>query len=240
MTTVLKLLPAKIALVMLVVRITFSLSTPLPPKEVTIHSPETKKKLIELLAEVLLRVFINAPCGKKLVITPQCKCPLHVYLGIKTLHYGMSTTHEEVDVIIPQQVITAIKEGATYVKVISDGTDVFVLLLHFYIEWSLSTTVFFKGTGSNRNVTDIGKTAEKQKDVVPYLLAAHAFSGCDSVLKLYGLEKKSVCCLLPKYLLQHLEEASDEISDIQEWKTCIAAHYGIPSTTGMSEIRCVF
>ena len=36
----------------------------------------------------------------------------------------MSTTHEEADVIIPQQVITAIEEGATCVKVISDDTSV--------------------------------------------------------------------------------------------------------------------
>ena len=69
-------------------------------------------------------------------------------------------------------------------KVISDDTDVFVLLLHFYIEQSLSATVFFEETGSNRNVIDIRKTAEKQKDVVPSLLAAHSLSGCDSVPEL--------------------------------------------------------
>ena len=81
-------------------------------------------------------------------------------------------------------------------KVISDDTGMFVLLLHFYIEQSLSTTVFLEGTGSNRNVIDIGKTAEKQKDVVPSLLAAHTFSGCDSVPKLYGKGKNqfALCC----------------------------------------------
>ena len=79
---------------------------------------------------------------------------MQVHLGIKTLYHGMSTTHKEADVIIPQQVITAIEEEAC-VKVISDAIDVFVLLLHFYIEQSLSTTVFLEGTGSNRNVIDI-------------------------------------------------------------------------------------
>ena len=110
----------------------------------------------------------------------------------------MSTTHEETDVIIPQQAINPIEERATCVKVISDDTDFFVLFLHFYIEQSLSTTVFLEGTGSNRNVIDIGKTAEKQKDVVPSLLAAHVLSGCNSVPMLYGLGKKSVFCLLQK------------------------------------------
>ena len=137
-------------------------STPLPSKEVTLHSTETKKQLIELLAEGLLKVYTNALCEKKLVITSQSECPVLVHLGIKTLRHGMSTTHEETDVIIPQQVITAIEERATCAKVISDYRDMFVLLLHFYIEQLLSTTVFLQGTGSNRNVIDIGKTAHKQ------------------------------------------------------------------------------
>ena len=133
---------------------------------------------------------------KKLVITFQSECPVQVHLGIKTLRHDMSTTHEEADVIIPQQVKTAIEEGATCVKFISHDIHVFVLLLHFYIEQSLSTTVFLEGTGSNRNVIDIRKTAEKQKDVVPSFLRAHALSGCDSLPKLYDLGKKSVCSLL--------------------------------------------
>ena len=78
----------------------------------------------------------------------------------------MSTINEEADVIIPQQVITAIEEGATYVKVISDNTDVFILLLHLYIEQSLSTTAFLEGRSSNRKVIDTGKTAEKKKKML--------------------------------------------------------------------------
>ena len=42
-----------------------SLSILLPSKEVTLHSTETKKQLIELLAERLLKVYTNAPSDKK-------------------------------------------------------------------------------------------------------------------------------------------------------------------------------
>ena len=166
---------------------------------------------------------------------------MQVHLGIKTLCHGMSAINEEADDIIPQQVITAIEEGATHVKVISDDIDVFILLLHFYIEQSLSTTAFLEGRSSNRKIIDIGKTAEKKKkDVVLSLLAVHALSRYDSMPNSYGLGKKSVCFLLPKYLLQNLGEASADISDaIQEGKTFIAAHYGITNTTDMSEIRCI-
>lgn len=122
----------------------------------------------------------------------------------------------------------------------------FVLLLHFYIEKSLSTTVFLEGIGSNRNVTDIGKTSAKHKDVAASLLAAHALSKFDRVSKLYGLKKKSVCSLLQKYTLQHLAEASASIPDvIQKGKIFMAQrhqqhHYGITSITDMSEIKCPF
>ena len=56
---------------------------------------ETKKKLIELLGEGLLRGFTNVPCEEKLVITPQNKCPVQTHFAIKTLRHSMSTTYEE-------------------------------------------------------------------------------------------------------------------------------------------------
>ena len=65
-----------------------SLLTTLPSKEVTLHLTETKKQLIELLAEGLLKVYTNAPGEKKLVITSQSEYSVQVHLGIKTpRHY---------------------------------------------------------------------------------------------------------------------------------------------------------
>ena len=51
---------------------------------------------------------------------------------------------------------------------ISDDTDVFVLLIH------------------------IGETVKKHIDIVPYILAAHGISGCDTVAKYHGIGKKTV------------------------------------------------
>ena len=131
-----------------------SLSTPLPPKEATVQLTETKKQLIELLAEWLLRVFTNAPYEKKLVITSQSECTAQAHLGFKTLRHGMSTTLEETKVIIRQQVITAKEEITTCEKFISTDTDVFVLL---------SVSLYWAVAGSNRIIIDIGKTAEKHR-----------------------------------------------------------------------------
>ena len=96
-------------------------------------------------------------------------------------------------------------------------------------------------SGKEQAVIEMLLASEKQlrnkKNVLLSLLAAHALSGCDNVPKLYGLGKKSVCSLLQKHLLQHLGEASADISDvIQEEKTFIAPHYGITNTADMSEI----
>ncbi|KAH3874609.1 hypothetical protein DPMN_037859 [Dreissena polymorpha] len=44
----------------------------------------------------------------------------------------LRTTHEEVNVIIPRQVAQTIEEGAVFITVICDDTDVFVLLLYIF------------------------------------------------------------------------------------------------------------
>ena len=153
----------------------------------------------------------------------------------------MTTRQEETDVIITQQVITAIEEGTTCLKIISGDTEVFALLLRFYIEQSLSTTIFLEAKGSNGNIFDIGKITKKYKDAVTSLLAAYTLRRCDSVCKLYGLGKISVFFLLQTYPLQYLGETSVNISDnFQEGKTFVAVCYGITSTTYMLEITCVF
>ena len=57
-----------------------------------------------------------------------------MHLGIKILRHGMTTVHEESDVIILQQVMTVIKEKA---KVISDETDAFFVVVVF-LYWAVA------------------------------------------------------------------------------------------------------
>jgi len=47
---------------------------------------------------------------------------------------SLKTTHEEADIMIIQQMIDAVPEGHTGVAVLSDDTDVFVLLVYI-ITW---------------------------------------------------------------------------------------------------------
>ena len=52
--------------------------------------------------------------------------------GVKINRHDVPAKYEEADLIIAQQAIMASNSNKT-VSVISDDTDVFVLLLHFYV-----------------------------------------------------------------------------------------------------------
>ena len=51
--------------------------------------------------------------------------------------FDLKTTHEEEDVILPQQVVALADMGCKTISVICDDTDVFILLAHYCAEESL-------------------------------------------------------------------------------------------------------
>ena len=87
--------------------------------------------------------------------------------------------------------------------VLSDDTDVFILLIHFLYTGDLTTQVYMQSTSYDPNtVIDINKTYEEHIDVVPNILAAHALSGCDTVGAYFGIGKSTVVKTLKNsYLL---------------------------------------
>ena len=118
----------------------------------------------------------------------------------------MQTSHEEADVIIPQQVLQAVNEGNQCVKVICDDTDVFILLMYFYHQQKVSrlSTVLLESTGSTRSIICIGSTVKIHEEIVPYLPAANRLTGCDSVPMMFGIGKIKVCAVIAKSPLQLL------------------------------------
>jgi hypothetical protein len=74
---------------------------------------------------------------------------------------------------------------------------------------------------------------------VPHLLAAHALSGCDTVAKPYGIEKKTVVKFLKRGLmLNKLGDTSAAIEDvIKEATSFITACYGMDDQSTMSSTR---
>ena len=89
--------------------------------------------------------------------------------------------HGEADVIIPNQVIYLENLGCCRIKVISDDTDVFVLLVHYYTDKKLTATLIMEPTSQGYISVNIGSTVVKHRSIAPHLLSAHALTGCDTV-----------------------------------------------------------
>ena len=108
----------------------------------------------------------------------------------------MATSHEEADNMIAQQAIMCTKQQPGAVSVTADITDVFVLLLHHYQNEGLTSPMFMTSPVQQRSTIDIKATMEKHHAIVPALLAAHAFSGCDTVPTFFGIGKGTALKIL--------------------------------------------
>jgi hypothetical protein len=81
------------------------------------------------------------------------------------------------------------KENSTNITVLSDSTNVFVLLLHYDLDGDLELTVRMESPIKDRVVVDISKIVENHRDIISEILAAHALSGCDTVACCSALER---------------------------------------------------
>ena len=73
----------------------------------------------------------------------------------------MRTTHEEADIIIIQQCYGVVSNGCSSVKVISDDTIVFVLLMFFYLQQNWKVPILIEQSHGSRIVVDIAATVNK-------------------------------------------------------------------------------
>ena len=95
---------------------------------------------------------------KRLAITGSEESTYEVYRKEIKERYDLRTSHEEADAIIIQQVFSAVKSGASTVKVIRDDTDVFVLLSYFHDKHKLKATVLMEATHNARTIIRINDT----------------------------------------------------------------------------------
>ena len=176
--------------------------------------------------------------NNRLVVTGQDPTPIEVSDGKVTLRHDLHTTHEEADVVIVQQMVHVALTGASSIRVISDDTDVFVLLLHFFKSESLTCDLVMLGTCHSRTSVDIKATAQKCADFVSEILAAHVVSGCDTVSYLWGIGKGTVVkCLMGGYQLKNLGHLSYFSDVISEATSFLAACYGSKERDNMTAVR---
>ena len=89
------------------------------------------------------------------------------------------TTHEEADVIIAQIITYLGLESVKSIHVISDHTNVMVLLLHFYTLKKLSRNLLV-------GICQRKPTTKEHTDYVPLILASHILPGCGTVSYPWG------------------------------------------------------
>ena len=178
-------------------------TTKLPAQKVDLSSVENKKQLIRILCEELTedRLFhLRSTGDHKLVVTGEDPCPIEVQNEEKRIRYDLETYQEEAVIIIVQHVLKCVGEAQS-ISVISDDTDVFVLLLHHYQMAGLVVPLTMESPSKERAILDIKLTQAKHEDIVTNLLPAHAISGCDTAACYLGIGKGRV--------IKHLKEGCD-------------------------------
>ena len=218
-----------------------TLTTPIPSRDVILNVTHNKRQLIEIITEELLYRVQGLLLPSSLVVTGISDTPVEVKQGKRIERSDLRTTHEEADVILPHQVVQFASNTKKILKVISDDTDVFVLLMHYYHHSQVSASLLMEPTSPERTLVNIGDTVTKHKAIVPQLLAAHALTGCDTVGCYFGVGKgKAIAALKAGYKLDSIGLPGARLETvIKEATRFIAACYGEKVGPGenMSDIR---
>ena len=180
------------------------MDTPLPTKLITLKATRTKIQLINLITRALLDHCTSIKCQNTLIVTGQDSIPIQTEHCIEILQRDMEATHEEADVIIPQQIHVTKQSGEVQnFKVICDDTDVFVLLLYNYVTQKRTGDILLESLEGGQSLTSIKKTASKHGSIISCLPAMPALTGYDTVPKMSGIGKVSALNLLQKNPLNH-------------------------------------
>ena len=95
--------------------------------------------------------------------------------------------HEEADVKLISYLLRA-SLHKKHIQVVSDDTDIFVLLVYF--TWYYNPTAKISMKKYSGQFIDINATVSKYGDKCSNILATHSLSGCDSVSYPYRKGKK--------------------------------------------------
>ena len=221
----------------------FNLNSPLPAKATVLKSTQNKIQLYKLFVENMtnLSTAPSTTSMNKLVVTGEQPEPIEVYRDIVYSRSDMMTTHEEADVIVVQQAMKAVSNGYQEVKVLSDDTDVFALLVHWYDKHEFDAPMYMESPKKNtKTCVDIRQSASNCVESLDGLLRVHALSGCDTVSSFYGIGKPTALntAATGNHPLSLLGSVGASTSDVvAECVKFVTACYGHESND-MTQSRC--
>lgn len=99
------------------------LQSPLPPQSVSLTVTDNKVQIINIVCNGLLKHFQQQPSDNRLLITGSDTVPNEVHMGVHIKRHDLINKHEEADVIIVNQVMSATREGKNIIHVVCDDTD---------------------------------------------------------------------------------------------------------------------
>jgi len=125
------------------------------------------------------------------------------------------------------------------VSVISDDTDVFILLLHYYQKANLAIPITMESPSQDRVQIDIKGTVKKHAKIVKELLPGNTISGCDTVGVYHGIGKGTVVKMLKAgHKLSAIGDVDSSHEEVMRQATkFISACYGYPNSKSLSEAR---
>ena len=137
------------------------------------------------------------------------------------------------------QMVKVAGSGCGSIKVISDDTDVFVLILYFYNKEGLTCNVSMESPIANRSVIDIKATALQHKELTSQPPASNALTGCDMVSFIFSIGKVTALkALRSGCQLKSLGEKDADIDVVVSEATAfVAACYGSKEKGNMSAVH---
>ena len=128
----------------------------------------------------------------------------------------LETTHEEEDVILPQQVVALADMGCNIINIICDDTYICVCTTLPL----LSVSLIMEPTSRSRSSIAIGATVAKHSGIVSQLITAHAISGCHKLGCYLGTGKTKVIKAWSAGIeLNHLGDPNASLDDAMKEST---------------------
>ena len=148
--------------------------------------------------------------------------------------------HDEADITMISYLLMAAKSGMEVVRILSDDTDVFVLLVYWVYRHQIQATVQMERWDGT--VWDINKTCDQLGPKCLQILGMHNLTGSDITSYLFGKGKVSALNILMAGDFLELNSALGEIDASHEQlaqlgQTFFCALYGQKPGTTMSETR---
>ena len=147
--------------------------------------------------------------------------PFQIAQNCVTPRNDLMNSQEEADVIIIHQLMHVVEtSNQSPISIISDDTDVFILLFYFYKVKCIDVDVFLETTSKERRLIDIGNTVEQLENQgysIEDILPLHALTGCDTVSALLNVGKLKLLSVLKKNCDLHLSflgENSNQFDDV--------------------------